>query len=82
VLLSVADGQFYTGLTSDLRRRLEEQNLDKVPSTKHRIPFRLVDYKACLNRSDAAAREKYLKPGMGKRNLKNRMKDYFQGLAP
>jgi putative endonuclease len=82
VLISETDGHLYTGLTSDLRRRFEQHNLGKVPSTKHRTPFRLVYYEACLSRSDAAAREKYLKTGMGKRYLQNRMKDYFQGLAP
>lgn len=80
VLLSEADGQFYTGLTSDLRRRLEEHNSGEVPSTKHRVPFRLVYYEACLRRVDAAAREKYLKTGMGKRYLRNRLKNSLGGL--
>lgn len=82
VLLSEADGQFYTGLTSDLKRRLAEHNAGEVSSTKHRIPFRLLYYEACLSRADAAAREKYLKTGMGKRYLKNRLKNFLGGLAP
>ena len=61
VLLSETDKQFYTGLTSDLRRRFHEHNAGEVTSTKHRIPFRLVYYEACLSRTDAAAREKYRK---------------------
>ncbi|MCH7225824.1 GIY-YIG nuclease family protein [Verrucomicrobiaceae bacterium E54] len=78
--MSETDGQFYTGLTSDLRRRLEEHNSGEVPSTKHRTPFRLVYYEACPSRVDAAAREKYLKTGMGKRYLKNRLKAFLGGL--
>jgi len=81
VLLSKADGQLYTGLTSDLRRRLAEHNSGEVASTKHRIPLNLVYYEACLSRTDAAAREKYLKTGMGKRYLKNRLKDPVRGLG-
>lgn len=79
VLISEADGQLYTGLTSDLKRRLVDHNAGEVPSTKHRIPLRLVYYEACPSRTDAAAREKYLKSGMGKRYLKNRLKDSFGG---
>jgi len=36
---------------------------------------------ACLSRADAAAREKYLKTGMGKRYIKNRLKDPVRGLG-
>ncbi|MDP4038884.1 MAG: GIY-YIG nuclease family protein, partial [bacterium] len=46
----------------------------KVVSTKNRGPFQLIYYEACKNKLDAYAREKYLKSGMGKRYLKNRIK--------
>jgi len=82
VLLSEADEQFHTGMTSDLRRRFEEHNAGQVASTKHRLPFRLVYYEACVSRADAAAREKYLKTGMGKRYLKNRLKDFLGVACP
>jgi len=79
VLTSETDGLFYTGLTSNLKRRLAKHNSGEVPSTKHRVPLRLVYYEACLSRADAAAREKYLKTGMGKRYIKNRLKDFIGG---
>jgi putative endonuclease len=44
---------------------------------KFRIPFKLIYYEACSSGKDAFAREKYLKSGMGKRYLKNRLKDYL-----
>jgi putative endonuclease len=81
VLVSEKDGNFYTGLTGDLERRLDLHNAGEVPSTKHRRPFRLVYYEACLSRQDAAAREKYLKSGMGKRFLRNRLKATLEGLS-
>jgi len=43
----------------------------------NRIPFRLIYYEACPNSKDAFAREKYLKSGMDKRYVKNRLKNYF-----
>src|SRR4030042_3205360 len=77
VLRSKKDKRFYTGLTRDLRRRLSEHNNGKVSSTKSRGPFELIYYEACINEEDAIAREKYLKTGMGKRYLKNRLKRFL-----
>ena len=80
LLLSEVDGKFYTGSTNDLRRRLEEHNNGKVASTAKRKPLRLIYYEACINEEDARRREKYLKSGMGKKYLRNRLKSYFQDL--
>ena len=82
VLLSDVDGQFYTGSMSDLKRRFGQHNEGEVPSTKSRRPFRLIYYEACLSKADAVAREHYLKSGMGKRYLRNRLKDALGGLTP
>ena len=77
VLESSRDGKWYTGYTSDLRKRVLEHNMGKNFSTKSRKPFKLIYYEACLNEGDAKAREKFLKSGMGKRYLKNRLKLFF-----
>jgi len=74
VLNSLKDGKFYTGCTSDLRARFIQHQNGDVPSTKNRGPFELVYYEACTDKMDAFSREKYLKTGMGKRYLKNRIK--------
>ena len=79
VLLSDKDGQFYTGYTSDLRRRLAEHHAGSVRSTKSRLPVRLVYYEACLSQADATKREKYLKSAWGKRYIKGRLADYLTG---
>ncbi len=81
VLKSVKDGRWYTGSTKNLRRRIREHNEGKVFSTKLRRPFVLVYYEACLSENDARRREKYLKTGMGKRYLKNRLKDTLEVLT-
>jgi putative endonuclease len=77
VIRSEEGGRFYTGLTFDLRKRFSEHNAGKVMTTKGRGPFDLIYYEFCLNKKDARAREKYLKSGMGKRYLRNRLKRFL-----
>ena len=80
LLISEKDGNFYTGSTADLKRRFEEHNSGLVNSTKNRLPLKLIYYEACLNETDARNRERYLKSGMGKKYLRNRLKDYLKDL--
>jgi putative endonuclease len=80
VLVSEGDNQFYTGATSDLKNRLQKHSNGKVPSTSSRRPLKLVYYEACISKQDAFRREKYLKTGMGKRYLRNRLKDSLREL--
>ena len=82
VLQSETDHQFYVGLTRNLLARLRMHNQGLVPSTKKRTPFQLVYWEGCLNESDAAQREKYLKTAWGKRYLKTRLRRYLTGLNP
>lgn len=77
VLRSNKDTHLYTGCTKDLRKRLREHNNRKVVSTKGREPLSFIYYEVCLNKFDAYARERYLKSGMGKRYLKNRLKRFL-----
>lgn len=81
VLKSKKDKKMYTGCTNDLRKRFSEHNNGKVPSTKGRGSFELIYFEASLNVEDAFAREKYLKSGMGKRYLKNRLKRFLSRMA-
>lgn len=74
-------GQFYTGCTSDLKKRLLEHNSGLSRYTSSRGPYQLVYFEASANKSDAYAREKYLKSGMGKRYIKNRIKKYLEALT-
>ena len=80
LLISEKDGNFYTGSTADLKRRFEEHNSGLVNSTKSRLPLKLIYYEACLNETDARNRERYLKSGMGKKYLRNRLKSYLNDL--
>ena len=77
VLQSKKDGKLYTGSTNDLRKRFIMHNGRKVLSTKGRGPFALIYYEACIVDYDARVREKYLKTGIGKRYLRNRLKRFL-----
>jgi len=78
VLLSKKDKKFYTGYTSNLKKRLDEHNRGLSLSTKSRVPFNLVYFEGCVNHKDAMKREKYLKTTYGKRYIKNRIKKYLE----
>ena len=79
VLRSKKDGKWYTGATNDLKKRLKEHNEGRVLATKDRCPLELIYYEAGINQQDAFAREKYLKTGMGKRYIRNRLRHFFAG---
>lgn len=77
VIASQKSKYWYTGSTGNLRKRFSQHNTGKSTWTKSRGPWKLIYYEACLNEEDARAREKYLKSGMGKRYLKNRLKRFL-----
>ncbi len=77
VLVSKKDNKWYTGMTNDLRNRFKEHNGGKSKYTKDRGPYKIIYYEASLNQADARSRELYLKSGMGKRYLKNRLKRFL-----
>jgi len=77
VLKSLKDHNWYTGYTNNLKKRFKQHNEEKNISIKNRRPFKLIYFEGCLNKEDAKAREKYLKSGMGKRYIKNRLKRYL-----
>ena len=76
VLLSEKDDKHYTGYTSDLKLRFEQQQRGKVDSTKYRRPLKLIYYEACVDQEDAMRREKYLKTYHGRLYLAKRLKSY------
>ena len=73
ILKSKKNGKIYIGSTSDLRKRLEQHNKGLSTYTKGRGPFKIIYYEACLLEEKARSIELYLKSGMGKRYLKNRL---------
>lgn len=77
ILRSKKDDKWYTGSTGDLRKRFKQHSLGQSSSTKGRGPFDIIYYEACINEEDARSRELYLKSGMGKRYVNNRLKRFL-----
>ncbi|MEO1045993.1 MAG: GIY-YIG nuclease family protein [Pseudomonadota bacterium] len=61
-----APDQYYTGITADLKKRLEAHNNGQSPHTAKHRPWRLVSYVAFADEAKAQAFEKYLKSGSGR----------------
>ena len=76
-LLQNKQRHWYIGSTKDLRKRILNHNTGKNKSTKYGIPWKIIYYEINLNQQDARARERYLKSGMGRKYLKNRLKFFF-----
>lgn len=77
LLKSKKTDKWYIGSTMNLQKRILNHNLGKNKSTKHGAPWKLIYCEISLNINDARAREKYLKSGMGRKYLKNRLKFFF-----
>jgi putative endonuclease len=74
ILFSLKDKGLYIGFTENLKRRLTEHSKSQVTSTKLRVPFKLIRYEYFINKTDAKAREEFLKSGHGRKQLKEILK--------
>jgi len=70
VLRSQLTGRLYTGSTADLEDRLRRHNEGRSPATRHGVPWALVHSESFATRSQAVRRERYLKTGRGRDELK------------
>jgi len=69
VLKSLKDGKRYSGVTSNVKRRLGNHNEGKVSSTKPRRPLELVHFEKFNSFEEARKRELYFKSGAGRESL-------------
>jgi len=70
VLRSQSTGRLYTGFSSDPIQRVGQHNLRITKSTKNRGPWDIVHRESYDTRVEAVRREKYLKSGKGREELK------------
>jgi putative endonuclease len=70
ILRSKTTDHYYTGSTSKLLSRIEQHNTDASRSTKNRGPWELVHHEDFQSRSEAMRRERELKTGKGREELK------------
>jgi putative endonuclease len=68
IIRSVSSGKYYTGMTSNICRRLQEHNyhLSNTPTTKSLSDYELVFCQTVDDRIEARKLEKYLKSGFGR----------------
>lgn len=72
--MSLKDRKFYVGFSTNLKRRISEHISGSVVATKHRLPLQLIHYEYFINREDAIARERFLKSGFGRDQIKQALK--------
>ena len=60
-LLKCRDGSLYTGITTDINRRVKEHNTGKSIFTRGRVPVELIYLEKSKSRSLATKREKEIK---------------------
>jgi len=80
ILFSQKDGKLYIGYTPNLKARIKKHNSGYVLATKNRRPLKLIYYEAYMTQADAKRREKFLKGGKGREELKIQLKDCFKKL--
>ena len=66
ILQSLKTGEFYKGLTDDFDRRLNQHQTSKSPSTRNKLPLRIVHIEICKDRHEARKIEKFFKSGYGR----------------
>lgn len=81
ILFSERDKELYTGFSPDLKSRFKAHINGFVKATKHRRPLKLIYYEAYSRQLDARRREKYLKGGNGRGELKVQLKEILQELG-
>ncbi|MBU1136837.1 GIY-YIG nuclease family protein [Patescibacteria group bacterium] len=65
ILKSQKDGNYYTGISANIKNRVKQHNSGKTKSTRYRRPFKLI-YKEKHNTLEGAReREKFLKSYSG-----------------
>ena len=80
ILFSEKDKLLYTGFTDDLRSRFKAHVGGFVKSTQNRLPLKLIYYESYIEVSDARRREKYLKGGNGRGELKKQLRSILEKL--
>jgi putative endonuclease len=74
-ILLLSNDQLYTGLTSNLQRRIREHKRGRSPFTKNRLPVKLIYFEVFINKADAEKRERYFKTSKGKYTLRAMLKN-------
>ena len=81
ILFSLKDKKLYTGYTSNIKQRYQQHKNGEATSTKNRRPLNLIYYEVYSEKQDAKQREKYLKGGNGRGQLKIQLQNCLKKLG-
>jgi putative endonuclease len=80
ILFSYKDRKLYIGRSDDLDIRVSEHKKGRIRATKNRVPLILIHYEAFTNKKDCISREKFLKSGFGRSQLKKALQNRLKQL--
>ena len=66
ILKSLSSNFYYKGTTNNLPRRLTQHYNGQSPSTRKRLPLKLIHVEICQTRKEAREIEKFFKSGFGR----------------
>ena len=82
VLYSVSGGKTYVGFTNDVQRRLFEHNVSESKGFTLRYrPWTLIRSESYPTQTEARSREKFLKTGRGRDEIKKYVNEFLNGGA-
>ncbi len=70
ILQSERDGSYYTGMTTDVEKRLLQHNQSTTKTTRSKKPWRLLYAESHVTLEEARQRELYWKSGIGREERK------------
>ncbi len=78
ILYSITHKKTYTGFTNNIERRLKEHNLTETSGFTLRYrPWTLMNTEAFETKAEAMQREKYLKTGKGREEIKKIIENFL-----
>ena len=80
VLFSEKTGKYYTWMSENIERRLEEHNAWWTHSTKTWCPWEIVYTEQVWERVSARQREKYLKSGIWREYIKKLLHEHHKDI--
>ena len=82
ILYSASSGKTYTGFSNDLQRRLTEHNVSESKGFTLRYrPWVLIRSEIYSTKTEAMEREKFLKSGRGREQVKEYVGDFLNNGA-
>ena len=79
ILISEDGARTYTGVTSDIDRRLKEHNSGKEKSTRPHLPYKVLYVESHETMTSARRKEVYFKSTSGRREIRQFLINYKQG---